>query len=301
MKIVRRLDADIDRLYALPLEEFTAARNALAKQAGTDGSAIRELEKPSIAAWAVNQLYWRNREEYDALVDAADKVRSAHRAMLSGRGGDVRDSGQEHEKQIESAIKATLATLAEQGHPVTDATKQAIVTTLRALPGSDAPGRLTRPLQPAGFEMLSMLRAGAAGGRTESTAAREPPPRKTPPATTGKTAAKKVDAKALARARETASSTARAVQAATHALKQAEFEYARTAREADKAARELADARQALETAQQRTEDAEISASKADKARGSAERRRDEAEAKLDAARARADMAQKEVDSLQRD
>ena len=39
-----------------PLDEFTAARNALAKETGD--SAIKKLEKPNLAAWAVNQLYW---------------------------------------------------------------------------------------------------------------------------------------------------------------------------------------------------------------------------------------------------
>jgi hypothetical protein len=298
MKIVRRLDTEIDRLYSLPLDEFTAARNALAKQAGAEGAAIRGLEKPSIAAWAVNQLYWQHRGEYDALIDAAEKVRSAHKAVLSGRSGDLRDTGQEHEKQLEIATKEALATLTGQGHPVTDATKQSIVTTLRALPGSEAPGRLTRALQPGGFEMLSMLRSGASLGRAESATHREAPARKPPPPTARKPS-KKTDTKALARAREAAASAERVVRAATHGLKQAEFELARVRRDAEKASKELAGARQALELAQQRVEDAEIAVSKADRIRGSAGRRRDEAEAKLDSARARADQAQKDVDSLE--
>ncbi|MEP6594233.1 MAG: hypothetical protein ABJC51_11100, partial [Acidobacteriota bacterium] len=60
----RRLDAEIDRLYQLPPEEFTAARNALAKSAGTEAAAIRQLAKPPLAAWAVNQVYWQQRDLY---------------------------------------------------------------------------------------------------------------------------------------------------------------------------------------------------------------------------------------------
>ena len=43
-------DEKIDQLYQISLDEFTAARNALAKESG-DG-AIKKLEKPNLAAWA---------------------------------------------------------------------------------------------------------------------------------------------------------------------------------------------------------------------------------------------------------
>jgi hypothetical protein len=50
----------IDELYQLPLDEFTAARNALAKSTGD--ASIKKLEKPSLSAWAVNQLFWHQRK-----------------------------------------------------------------------------------------------------------------------------------------------------------------------------------------------------------------------------------------------
>ena len=58
----RPLDDQIDRLYQLPLDEFTSARNALAKEAGPEAAAIKRLEKPNTAAWAINQLFWKDRE-----------------------------------------------------------------------------------------------------------------------------------------------------------------------------------------------------------------------------------------------
>ena len=36
----RPLDSEIDRLYQLPLDEFTSARNALAKTSGSDAARI---------------------------------------------------------------------------------------------------------------------------------------------------------------------------------------------------------------------------------------------------------------------
>src|SRR5262249_39932785 len=92
----RPIDAEIDRLYQLPLEDFTAARNALAKSSGADGAWIRGLVKPPVAAWAVNQLVWRHRDIFDALIRAAGEMRRAHAAVLAGRSGDVRAAGKAH-------------------------------------------------------------------------------------------------------------------------------------------------------------------------------------------------------------
>ena len=50
-----------DDLYGLPLDRFVAERGALAKALRADGrrdeaSRVAALRKPSVAAWAVNQL-----------------------------------------------------------------------------------------------------------------------------------------------------------------------------------------------------------------------------------------------------
>lgn len=73
---------EIDALYRLPLTEFTPARNALAKLRKTRGDAagaeeVKALAKPSVSAWAVNQLWWRDRALFDELLAAGDAVRRA--------------------------------------------------------------------------------------------------------------------------------------------------------------------------------------------------------------------------------
>jgi hypothetical protein len=51
------LDSRVDELYQLPLDEFTAARNALAKSLkGEEAESVKRLQKPTIVPWAVNQL-----------------------------------------------------------------------------------------------------------------------------------------------------------------------------------------------------------------------------------------------------
>ena len=57
-----RVDEEIARLYQLPLADFTAARNALVKQAGARAPEVRGLHKPPVPAWAVNQLLWHHRD-----------------------------------------------------------------------------------------------------------------------------------------------------------------------------------------------------------------------------------------------
>ena len=139
----------------MPLGDFVAARNALAKESGKDGAAIRALQKPSLPAWAVNQLYWRQRDVYDDLIAQAQDLRATHDATVGGKRADLRGASRAHEQAVDAALKATLAILADDGQPVTEATKQAVATTLRGLPADEEPGRLTRQLQPRGFEMLA--------------------------------------------------------------------------------------------------------------------------------------------------
>ena len=55
------VDKAIDRMYAGPLDEFVARRNELARSLSKEGDregaeGVKELRKPSVAAWAVNQL-----------------------------------------------------------------------------------------------------------------------------------------------------------------------------------------------------------------------------------------------------
>lgn len=289
------LEREIDKLYQLPLSEFTPARNALAKEAGPPGADIKRLQKPPVGAWAVNQVYWQRRPEYQALVEASNELRAAHKAVLSGKRVDLRAVGKQHEEAVEGALKAALAVLKDAGQPATDATKHAIATTLRGLPAEEPPGRLARLLQPGGFEMLAGLPiratqppkaaprdAGASGRRAE-------------PAPAKPTAA---ESKALARARDAVASAGRDVRVAEHAARREEFEAARAARDAEKTARALESARKTLEAAQQAADEAERDAEKANRKREAAERRSRDADAALAAARLRLADAESSLKAL---
>ncbi len=156
----------VDELYALPLEEFTAARNELVRQlqdAGDKGSAkeVRSFRKPTLAAWAVNQLAHRHPDELRKLMDLRDR-------LASGDASALRAASTERRKLVASLTDHARAILEESGHSPGSATLAGVSKSLLA-GGTETErelilaGRLTRELAPSGFEGLS----GVAGMQEE--------------------------------------------------------------------------------------------------------------------------------------
>jgi hypothetical protein len=158
------LDDRIDQLYQLPLEEFTAARNALAKDAGDRAAEVKKLEKPNLAAWTVNQLYWRERKLYDEVIKAAERMRTVYKQMLAGKSADVRGAEDIHQEALKEAKQAARRILENGGHPNPDTVMMPVAETLDALPGEDRPGRLTKPLRRMGFNVLEGVPISAKAG-----------------------------------------------------------------------------------------------------------------------------------------
>ena len=290
----RGIEAEIDRLYQLPLDEFTPARNALAKTAGKDAARVRALAKPPIAAWAVNQLYWQNGDLWNALVAAAENAQRAHRAVLAGKAADVRAASKVHEDAVDKALRATLALLAEARHPATDATRPAIGTTLRAVPGDEPPGRFTRTLQPAGFGMLTGLpiAPGPAPKR------QKPAPASRATSKTAERARPTVDAKTLTRARQAAAVAADALRHAEAAVRREDFERARAEREEKRAESAVEKAREARDRANAELAAAEAARKEAGRLRDAAVKRAAAAEAALPKARKEAEAAAAQLKAL---
>src|SRR5688572_28180210 len=167
-------DDRIDQLYQLPLDEFTAARNALAKETG-DGS-VKKLEKPNLAAWTVNQLYWRERKTYDDVIKAAERMRAVYKQMLAGKNADVRGAEEIHQEALREAKQAAKRILEDGGHRNADAVMMPVAETLDALPGDEPAGRLTKPLRRMGFNVLEGVPISAKAGPIRSKAVGETKP-----------------------------------------------------------------------------------------------------------------------------
>lgn len=148
------MDDRIEQLYQLPLDQFTIARNALAKTAGPRAGEIKALAKPQAAAWAVNQLFWRERPIHDELIEASRQLRAAYRDQLAGKPADVRAAEASHNAAVKRATRVAKALLESDGGTASDAVMDAVRETLDIMPGADPPGRLTKPLKRTGFEAL---------------------------------------------------------------------------------------------------------------------------------------------------
>jgi hypothetical protein len=164
------LDAKIDDLYRQPLDAFVTARNALAKTlSGDEAARVRALAKPTVVPWAVNQVYWQARPVYDKVIKSGERLRAAQIASLEGRrGADVREAGEAHRRALADAVKAAERLAAATGaKPAADALMRTFETVSLAAEPPEPAGRLTKPLQPSGFEALAgvtpIARAGAAG------------------------------------------------------------------------------------------------------------------------------------------
>ena len=107
-------EGQIDELYQLPLDEFTAARNAAAKDTGD--ASLKKLEKPNLAAWAVNQLYWQQRKIYDEVIKTSGQVRTAYKQMLAGKAADVKAAEVFHTEAMRKAKDAIRKLLEAAGN-----------------------------------------------------------------------------------------------------------------------------------------------------------------------------------------
>ena len=243
---------------------------------------------PRLPPGRSTRWYWRGRPAFHAFNASAAALRAAHTGVVSGKRADLRAASKAHEEALEAVAKAALAILRDAGQPATDATKQAILTTLRALPASsDPPGRLTQVLQPTGFELLAGLPAAPAVTARSAPAASK--------ISNGAAVPKPKDAaqtKALAKAKEAVAAAVRAERAADEKARREEFEAARATREAERAVNALGKAREALETAQEAVETAEREAEAATRKKDAAARRVRETADALAAAKVRTQAAQ---------
>lgn len=158
-----RSDDDVDALFKLPLSEFIGARKTLAAQLKKDGRVneaerIKLLAKPSISAWTVNQLYWKHRDAFDRLIATGQRFR---KAQTSGKVTDMRAALDARREALSHLSDLATTVLSDAGHnPSLDAIRR-ITTTLEAvsayaeLPDGASAGRLTKDVDPPGFESLA--------------------------------------------------------------------------------------------------------------------------------------------------
>ena len=178
-----------DSLYALPLEEFTAAREALAKQLKSGPEAdlalagrVQGLRKASRAAWVLNLLVRREAAQVAEILAVAEALREAQSTM----DGEQLRALTRQRRQLTAAVTTRARALAaECGVPITGAVADQVEATLTAalLDAGAAralsSGLLVQPLAALGFaesEAVAAVAVPEALGFTPS-AANAPGPR----------------------------------------------------------------------------------------------------------------------------
>ena len=248
--------ADVERLYGLPLDEFTLARDETARRLRGEGrrqdaAAVKALRKPSTPAWIVNILRRRHPSVVDDLVAAGERLRTA---QPGGDGAKLHDAIQAERAALDRAMR-NAEEIATHARLATAITLQRVQETLHlaALDPDVAAdvrrGVLLREGRASGFAGLADLapppegvrRPAGRPDRPRSSASKRSEPKET--AATARRDGRR--ARQLAEARE------RAVDA-RRALKEAERELSAAGRLVAEATRQQERARTRVERARTR-------------------------------------------------
>lgn len=159
-----------DPLYALTPAEFTAARNAAAREVKDSAdlelaARVQELKKPSPAAWAVNLLARQRADELEQLAELGETMREAQQELDREQLGELT----RQRRALVNALAREAADLAtEARHNLTATVVEEVAKTLQAAlndPSAAAAvrsGRLVRALEATGIEPVDLTDAVAA-------------------------------------------------------------------------------------------------------------------------------------------
>ena len=255
--------ADPGDLYGLPLDRFVPERTALARElrgAGRreEAAEVGALRKPSVAAWAVNQLVRTQRKAVDELFEAGDALRAAHDQVLAGRGDadSLRGAVARERAAVDGLSQAARGLLTTQGHELSQTIIDRVSDTLHAAALDEdaraqvSDGRLERELRHVGLGMTAAVPgAPPAHTRTPKNPAAKP---------------KKADAADRAVAEERAKERAQARSEARAAEREARRRVERATRAAGTALERRNKAAEALEDAEETLVEAERERSEAE-------------------------------------
>ncbi|MEU8178523.1 hypothetical protein AB0C14_37140 [Microbispora hainanensis] len=290
-------DEVADRLYGMVPEEFTSARDALAKEVKAAGDAalakrIKALRKPTVVAWAVNRTARERSEELERLLDLGRRLRDAWRAQDADA---LAEAGRERTPLVARLVRSVREEAEAAGHPLAPAADLEIEQTLdAAVVDEDAAeqvrlGRLTRPLSYSGFTPAPVVRPAP------EPAARAKPAPPAPKAGHDEAERERREAERERRIKELEDALAETERAAREAERgradwaaertEAEREHERRTAKVETLTAKLARAKEKLKSAEHRLEVVRREEANAERAARSARRRADQARAALDEAR----------------
>jgi tetratricopeptide (TPR) repeat protein len=146
---------ELDELYEVKPEEFTALRTKLtaaAKQRGDADTAkqISAARKPTTAAWVVNRIAIRDPDTRTRLAGLGERLKDAHSAMAGDR---IRELSREQRRLVEDVAKAAFeeAELAEPSGALRDDVTSTLQAAIADPDVAARLGRLSKAEQWSGF------------------------------------------------------------------------------------------------------------------------------------------------------
>jgi hypothetical protein len=272
-------DTEVAALYRLPVAEFVAARDQLAKRLRSAGDReaarrVAALRRPSVSVWAANQLPAAAPRALAELLAAGEALREAQDQALAGEPGAARMLRRATAQQravVAQLVQRAETLLARAGHAASDQTLARVAATLQAAATGDADtraalaeGRLQADLDPAGFGFggpfdqaepaedgppAAAAEPAAAPGAAPSGGARQAAARQAAMRTVERTG--RAAERAAAALADAEAALARQEEAAATARQRAERLAGRARELADEAARAAAAASDAEERAEQ--------------------------------------------------
>jgi len=138
-------------LYAIPLDEFTAARDHLSQRLKTEGDAeeakrVAKLRKPSVAAWALNRAA-RNHP------DLVSQLVSSHQQLRQAASRKALEDASEMRRKAVAALTESAMKEAGAGSPQTrDRVNRTLLAVATDSQGEAdlVAGTLVREIEPSG-------------------------------------------------------------------------------------------------------------------------------------------------------
>lgn len=248
------LEAELDRLFQLLPSEFVAARKLLAdqlKKAGDREAATRVLamKRAAPSAWAINQVHFREPELLQRALARAQQLQ----ALQATDGADPKQLSAAIDAQraaTQAIVDAATRHCESAGINAAQPQQRKIFTTVQGwLAGTsdEAPGRMTRELEPSGFDAIGSVglvlpfvappvagpHTGAANNLTRAGAARA-------------AASPELDTRAIDRATEELARCEREARRALEEARTRDAERKRAEREFEHAKLQVSDAERAL-------------------------------------------------------
>jgi hypothetical protein len=285
-----------DELYALPLEEFTPARDAKAKELKAEkelAAAVKKLKKPSVAAWVVNLFVRREAEQVEQVIAVGAALREAQEGM---DGAELRALTRQR-RQLTSAVTDQARTLArEEGLKVTQSVADQVEATLTAAMLDPAcaqavrSGLLTAALRSTGVDEVDVASAvalpEALGFSASPTTAEEPAPPElhVVPEDEDTAAARRREAaeQTLADAEVQVSEAEAALTEATTSVEELQARSLQLQSEIDETRRKLSELEDSAEETDEELEEAESAQGEASTVHAAAVKTRDAAQKALD-------------------